>query len=112
MENSQSDLDLIEYSIIISVDANKGEQDTTISRVSATDMMVLDPILRDIQSKKGYFPTTSRCSPGQPSARDLYHDYVGWDVFISILPKPISGFTTILKVLVFPDNPLVMDMLV
>jgi hypothetical protein len=104
--------DLQKFTMIVQVDANPGEQDVSIAKVSGTDMEVLDPMLQDIKSKKGYYPTRNRVKPGNPSARDLYHEYIGWDVFESIVPRPVSGFTTILSVKVFSDSPFELDMLI
>lgn len=99
------DSDLQVFTIVLEVDALPGEQNLSVSKVSGTDMMVLDPILLDIKERHGYYPKVN------PAAlRELYRKYVGWSVLESILPKPRSGYTTITGVRVFSELPLTLNM--
>ena len=97
--------------MIIEVAGNPDESCISISKVSDYDMEILEPLLLDIKSHCGYYPTGKFKKMGKPSARELYHNYVGWDVFESLVPKPISGFSSIIKVSLFKDEPYKMEML-
>lgn len=101
-----------EYTIIIQVDANDGEEAMSINKVSDLDLEVLSEMLLDIQSHRGYYlKNRPRRKPYEPTARELYRKHEGWDVFESLIPEPISGFTTILCVRIFREEPIRMDML-
>lgn len=97
--------------LVITVFCNPGEPSTSVNRVSMTDIKALDPLLECIKSHRGFFPTGSYITQGRPSARDIYGKYSAWDVLDSLLPKPASGIANILKVQLFREEPLVMDML-
>ncbi len=100
-----------DYTIIVTVACEAGEENMSIASVSDTDMEVLEPMLVDIKNHRGYYPVGKCRKLGEPTARDLYHNYVGWDVFESIRPNPISGFSTILSVSIYKEQPLKMEML-
>jgi hypothetical protein len=97
--------------MIIEVACNLGEESISINNVSDLDISVLEPMLIDIKNHRGYYPTGSYIRPGQPTARDLYRSYQAWDIFESLIPKPRSGFSTILSIKLFKEKPLEMDML-
>lgn len=97
--------------MIIEVACNSGEESISINSVSDLDISVLEPMLLDIKSHCGYYPTGSYIRQGQPTARDLYRSYQAWDIFESLIPKPKSGFSTILSVKLFREKPMKMDML-
>ena len=100
-----------DYTMIIVVAGEPGEDCISIATVSDTDMEVLEPMLVDIKNHRGYYPTGKAIKKGRPTARDLYHNYQGWDVFESIIPRPLSGFSTILSVSLYKEEPLRMQML-
>lgn len=104
-------MDDIDYTLIVVVAGEPGEDAVSVVRVSDMDMVVLEPMLLDIKAHQGYYPTGKYVRVGQPTPRDLYHHHLGWDVFESILPKPISGFSNILSVSVFREEPMKMDMI-
>ena len=97
--------------MIIQVACNSGEESISINNVSDLDISVLEPMLIDIKNHRGYYPTGSYIRPGHPTARDLYRSYQAWDIFESLIPKPRSGFSTILSIKLFKEKPLEMDML-
>jgi hypothetical protein len=100
-----------DYTMIVVVAGQPGEECVSIASVSDTDMEVLEPMLIDIKNHRGYYPVGRARRPDKPTARDLYHNYQGWDVFESIRPQPLSGFTTILSVSLYREEPLRMQML-
>lgn len=93
------------YTMIIQVAGEDDENCISISKVSDADMEVMYPILEEIKRNKGYFTKGSYVRPGEPSGRDLYRNFIGWDVFSSHLPDPPSGFSRVLEVKLFRDNP-------
>ena len=98
--------------MIVTVAGNPDEACISIEKVSDVDMEVLEPLLEDIKNHRGFYPTGRLpIIKAGISARDLYHDHIGWDVFESIVPRPVSGFNTIISVQLFKDTPLKMDML-
>lgn len=94
-----------EYTMIIQVAGEDGENCVSISKVSDADMEVMYPILEEIKRNKGYFTRGSYVKPGKPSGRDLYRSFAGWDVLSSHLPDPPSGFFAVLEIKLFRDNP-------
>ena len=100
-----------DYTMIVQVAGEEGEECISINTVSDTDMEVLEPMLMDIREHRGYYPTGKYRKPGEPTARDLYHHHVAWDVWESIIPRPISGFSTIISVKLYKEKPLKMNML-
>lgn len=100
-----------DYTMIVRVLAEPGEESITVSSVSDTDMEILEPMLLDIRNHRGFYPIGKGRRPGEPSAKELYHNYVGWDVFESLRPNPVSGFSTIISVSVYREEPMKMEML-
>lgn len=99
------------YKIVIRVDAKEGEQDTSIHSLSEYDLEVLGPLLENIKAHQGFFLAGRRPQGWEPSAKDLYKGFLGWDIFVSLLPKPIHGFSNILYVEIYSGNPYKMEML-
>ena len=100
-----------DYTMIVQVAGEEGEECISINTVSDTDMQVLDLILMYIRGHRGYQRTGRYRRPGEPTARDLYHHHVAWDVWESIIPRPLSGFSTIISVRLYKEKPLKMNML-
>lgn len=100
-----------EYTMIIRVDAEEGEENYSIQQLSDYDMEILEPMLLCIQSHRGHYPKNRPKKPYEPTARELYHDFIGWDIFESLLPNPKSGFSTILTIKVYRENPYTLEML-
>lgn len=99
-----------EYTIIITVMGVEGEENMSISTISDLDMELIYPILCSIKENNGRYPTGTFIRPGQPSGRDLYRDFVGWEILNSMLPRPISGFSNILTFSMYKEEPWRMDL--
>lgn|SRR5574344_7210 len=98
------------YKIIIRVACRDGEDSMSYNTIEDDDISVLNPLLQDIKEHRGYFPSGSFIEPDKPSAKDLYDNYVGWDILGSILPKPKSGIIAIIDIMLYKENPLIIDM--
>ena len=46
-----------DYTMIVQVAGEEGEECISINTVSDTDMEVLEPMLMDIREHRGYYPT-------------------------------------------------------
>lgn len=101
-----------EFTIIIQVDAEEGEENMSINKVSDLDLEIMGSMLFDIQSHRGhYLKNRPRRKSYEPTARELYRKFEGWDIFESLLPRPKSGFSTILCIRIFKEEPIMMEML-
>ena len=101
-----------EFTMIVTVAGEPDESCISIEKVSEVDIEVLQPLLDDIRNHRGFYPTGRKwIAKAGLSAKDLYHNHVGWDVWESIIPRPVSGFSTILSVHLFDSEPWKMDML-
>ena len=100
-----------EYTMIVAVAGEPGEDCVSVVKVSDTDMIVLEPMLLDIKAHQGYYPTGKYVRADRPSARELYRKHQGWDVFEYIILRPLSGFSNILSVSLFREDPMRMDMI-
>lgn len=109
--DEEEDVEVNYFTVIIKVSCLKGEESTSVVTLSDLDMELIEPILIDIKSRRGYFPTGKYVQPGYPTPKDLYRHYPGWDILSTILPEPLSGFPQISEVKVYKDVPMVLDML-
>lgn len=109
--DEEEDIEVNYFTVIIKVSCIKGEESTSVVTLSDLDMELIEPILMDIKSRRGYFPTGKYVQPGYPTPKDLYRHYPGWDIFSTILPEPLSGFPQISEVRVYRDDPMILDML-
>lgn len=109
--DEEEDVEVNYFTVIIKVLCLKGEESTSVVTLSDLDMKLIEPILIDIKSRRGYFPTGKYVKQGYPTPSDLYRHYPGWDILSTILPEPTSGFPQISEVKVYKDEPLVLDML-
>lgn len=109
--DEEEDVEVNYFTVIIKVSCAKGEESTSVVTLSDLDMELIEPVLMDIKSRRGYFPTGKYVQPGYPTPKDLYRHYPGWDILSTILPEPLSGFPQISEVRVYRDEPMVLDML-
>jgi len=93
------------YTILVKVLCLEGEESLTINTVNDLDMESLNPLLLDIKQRGGYFPTGKFYQAGMPSPVQLYSHFLGWDIFRSILPQPVSGINKIIRVELFNGEP-------
>lgn len=99
------------YTMVVKVLGSEGEENMSIAQVSDYDMEVLNPMLLDIRSRNGYYPSGKYLRPGNPTPRDLYRKYPGWEIFQSIIPHPLSGFSHITEIELYEGEPLKMTMI-
>lgn len=109
--DDEEDVDVKYFTVIIKVSCIKGEEGISVVTLSDLDMELIEPILLDIKSRRGYYPTGKYVQPGCPTPKDLYRHYPGWDILSTILPEPLSGFPQISEVRVYKDDPMILDML-
>lgn len=103
--------EMVEYTIIIKVLGVEGEENMSMEKVSDLDMEVINPMLLKIRENNGYYPRGKFETPGKPTAKDLYRQFAGWDIVESILPRPKSGFSHIISVEVFREEPIKLNMI-
>jgi hypothetical protein len=109
--DDEEDVEVRYFTVIIKVSCLKGEEGISVVSLSDLDMELIEPVLLDIKSRRGYFPTGKFVQSGCPTPKDLYGHYSGWDILSTALPKPLSGFPQISEVKVYKDEPMVLDML-
>ena len=109
--DEEEDVEVNYFTVIIKVSCIKGEESTSVVTLSDLDMELIEPILIDIKSRRGYFPTGRYVQLGYPTPKELYGNYPGWDILSTILPEPLSGFPQISEVRVYRDDPMILDML-
>lgn len=109
--DEEEDVEVNYFTVIIKVSCLKGEESTSVVTLNDLDMELIEPILIDIKSRRGYFPVGKYIQPGYPTPKELYGNYPGWDILSTILPEPLSGFPQISEVKVYKDEPLILDML-
>lgn len=109
--DEEEDVEVNYFTVIIKVSCLKGEESTSVITLNDLDMELIEPILIDIKSRRGYFPTGKYIQSGYPTPKDLYGNYPGWDILSTILPEPLSGFPQISEVKVYKDDPMILDML-
>lgn len=109
--DEEEDVEVNYFTVIIKVSCLKGEEGISVVTLSDLDMELIEPVLMDIKSRRGYFPTGKYVQSGCPTPKDLYGHYPGWDILSTSLPSPSSGFPQISEIRVYKDEPLVLDML-
>lgn len=99
----------MDYTIIIKVAGEKGEENLSINRLSSSDLEIITPMIQDIREHRGWYPCGSFYKGG-PSPRQLYRHHLGWDVFNSIVPNPPSGFALVVSIEVYSQEPITLNM--
>ena len=92
--------------IQVLVEARYGEESSWVSDISEEELNLLNPLLADIENRKGYFPTGDYYEYPDPSPYELYSQYPGLEVLKKILPTPIHGFGKISEIHVFTVDPI------
>lgn len=92
--------------IQILVEARYGEESNWISDINESEFELLNPLLAEIEKRRGYFPTGSYYTYPDPNPLDLYSEFPGLEVLKRLLPTPIHGFGRISEVHVFTVDPI------
>lgn len=93
--------------IQVSVECRYGEESTWVSDINQEEFDALNPVLAEIEQRRGYFPTGDYYVSPDPKPEELYsHHQFGWTVLNRILPSPIHGFGKINEVHVFMNDPI------
>lgn len=92
--------------IQILVEARYGEESNWVSDISEEEFVLLNPLLADIEARRGYFPTGDYYEYPDPNPYDLYSQYPGLGILKRLLPTPIHGFGKISEIHVFKDDPI------
>lgn len=92
--------------IQILVEARYGEESNWVSDINEYEFSQLNPLLAEIERRKGYFPTGDYYEYPDPSPDDLYAEYPGLEILKRLLPTPIHGFGRISEVHVFTVDPI------
>lgn len=92
--------------IQILVEARYGEESNWISDINEYELNQLNPLLAEIERRKGYFPTGDYYVYPDPNPNDLYSEFPGLEILKRLLPTPIHGFGKISEVHVFTVDPI------
>lgn len=92
--------------IQILVEARYGEESNWISDINESELNQLNPLLAEIERRKGYFPTGDYYVYPDPNPDDLYSEYPGLAILKRLLPTPVHGFGRISEVHVFTVDPI------
>lgn len=92
--------------IQILVEARYGEESNWVSDISDNELNLLNPLLAEIERRRGYFPTGDYYTYPDPNPFDLYSEFPGLGVLKRLLPTPIHGFGRICEVHVFTVEPI------
>ncbi len=92
--------------IQILVEARYGEESNWVSDINQEEFNLLNPLLAEIERRRGYYPTGDYYSYPDPNPEDLYSEYPGLPVLKRLLPTPIHGFGRISEVHVFTSDPI------
>lgn len=92
--------------IQVSVECRYGEESIWVSDINEEELNLLNPVLAEIEMRKGYFPTGEYYIHPDPKPEDLYSHFQGWTVLNRILPSPVHGFGKISEVHVFMNDPM------
>lgn len=92
--------------IQILVESRYGEESSWVSDINESEFNLLNPLLAEIEKRKGYYPTGDYYTYPDPNPEDLYSMFPGFRVLKRILPTPIHGFGRISEVHVFTVDPI------
>lgn len=92
--------------IQVLVEARYGEESNWISDVSEEELNLLNPLLAEIERRRGYYPTGEYYIFPDPKPEDLYSSFPGYEILKRILPTPTHGFGRISEVHVFTVDPI------
>ena len=92
--------------IQVLVEARYGEESNWLSDVTEEELNLLNPLLAEIERRRGYYPTGDYYTYPDPKPEDLYGSYPGLQILRRMLPTPIHGFGRISEVHVFTVDPI------
>ena len=88
----------------IIVDCRYGEESNWVSEINEDELNKLNPLLADIETRRGYYPTGDYYTYPDPSPKELYSSYSGWEILQRLLPTPTHGFAKISEVHIFTGD--------
>ena len=93
--------------IQIVVECRFGEESMWVSEISDYEFNILEPLIAEIERRKGYFPTGDYYTSPDPKPEDLYGCYgEAFKILQRSLPTPCHGFGRISEVHIFKGKEL------